>query len=294
MAKVVVVGSINADLIVTTATLPLPGATVIGNSVATLPGGKGLNQAVAAARSGAATSLAGCLGLDDHGDEIAKFLAAEHIDIAHLARVRSNTGIAIVTVDRNGENTIVVVPGANQAVELQGIGDNVLASLDPGDVLLAQLELPANIVTRVLAHAAQRGAITMLNPSPVSDDARSVADHASIVVVNEVEADHLGYPDGRTEGQAVVITRGAAGVAWFDGAGELTIGARPANAIDTTGAGDCFTGVLAASIAQGLAIPVALRRAVVAASLQVENVGAAPAMPTAAEIETANERPPGG
>lgn len=282
-----VVGSINADVVVSAPQIPAPGATVIGHGVAVGPGGKGLNQAVAAARAGAQVQLAGCLGSDFWGDRMSDFLASTTIDSHLVERVDTATGLALITVADDGENSIVVVPGANRGVEIAGAVRTATDELRGGDVLVAVLELPPPVVEGALRRGNEAGAVTLLNASPVSEVSAECLDRASVVIVNQEEAAALDLPHRRRDGQVVVVTLGARGARLTDDRGTTEIEPRDTRAVDTTGAGDCFAGVLAAGLAAGESIVDSAGRAAIAASLQVERAGAAQAMPTRAEIASA-------
>lgn len=289
MGRVVVLGSINADVIASVGALPEPEQTILGTAVQIHPGGKGLNQAVAAARGGADVVLAGCIGADKWGDELLAFLRTTTIDHSLVVRADEPTGVAIVTVATDGTNSIVVVPGANRCDDIDQVASAAMSSVGPGDVVLAQLELPPAVVHRAFETARDRGATTALNPSPVGGtapaDLRRCLASSTIVVVNQGEAAALDLPVARLPGQLVIETHGAEAVVATDDEGTFAVPARLAIAVDTTGAGDCFTGVLVAGLAEGRPLRSSIDRAIVAASLQVRRVGAAPAMPDAAEID---------
>lgn len=283
-ARVVVVGSVNADVVVSATTLPQPGETVPGESIEIVPGGKGLNQAVAASRAGAPSVLVGCVGGDDWGRRVASFLRETAVDRSWLRDVDSPTGTAVVTVDAEGRNTIVVVPGANAALS----GEHAAAAVEAlaaGGVVLAQLEVAHDTVAAAFAAARRVGATTVLNPSPAGERAAPLLEVADVVVVNEGEAQALGVRPRR--GRTVVITLGERGAEVRSEDGLQRIEARRTRPVDTTGAGDCFLGVMAACLASGETLPDAARVASVAASLQVERPGAAPAMPSQDEIAAA-------
>lgn len=289
LGSVSVIGSINADVVVRTPHLPAAGATLLGRGVEVSPGGKGLNQAVAAERADRAdVRLVGCIGDDEWGDRLDAFLTGTGIDRRFVVRQPSPTGVAVVLVADDGDNSIVVVPGANRHGALRALTDEAIATVGPGDVVVAQLEIPPDIVTAALAQAATAGAVTVLNASPTSELAAECLEHVALVVVNEDEARSLALPERRRAGQVVVVTRGSSGVDLIDDNGVTSFEARVADVADTTGAGDCFTGVLAAGLAAGRPMEGSVQRAVVAASLQVERMGAAPAMPTSAEIDAAD------
>lgn len=299
MSRVIVVGSINVDLVCRTDRQPRPGETVAGSDFATHPGGKGANQAVAAVRSGAPTTLVGRVGDDAFGREQRDFLSDQGIDVA---RVRpspgDSTGVASIVVDHDGENSIVVVPGANGRVS------EVDFDLDvgPGDVVACQFEIPLPVVAAVLGRARAAGATTVLNPAPAHAWPRGDLERADVLVVNESELAFFAErpePDPaapeevraclrelRTRPtQAVVATLGGFGLLALVGDDEIRLPAHPAVVVDTTGAGDTFVGAVAAALALGQPLAEALARANLAASICVERPGAGPSIPTADEVE---------
>lgn len=295
------VGSINVDLVATAAHLPAPGETVLGTGFAHHPGGKGANQAVAAARAGTATAMVGCVGDDPFGTELTAFLGAQGVDTAAVAVVPGHpTGTAVIVVDVRGENSIVVVPGANAEVRSAAVDDLALAS---GDVVVAQFETPLATTAAAFSRARAAGARTILNPAPaavVPDDLLAATD---VLVVNEVELAQVSGHDlgpapttadvvaaARTVRHgtdvAVVATLGAAGIVAVDDAGELVAPAHPVrDVVDTTGAGDCFVGSLAARLVEGDDLRGAVGYALVAAALCVGRAGAGSSMPTRAEVD---------
>ena len=282
--RVVVVGSINADVVVSASTLPEPGETVPGSSIEILPGGKGLNQAVAASRAGASAVLVACVGSGGWGEQVVSFLQGTSVDRSWLKDVDAPTGTAVVTVDAEGANTIVVIPGANAMLT----GEHTTAAVEDvgtGGVVVAQLEVPNAAVAGAFAAARRVGATSVLNPSPVGEGAAALVGAADVVVMNEAEARAL---DVRPRpGQAVVITLGERGAELHSGGEVHNVDARRARPVDTTGAGDCFLGVMAAGVAAGRSLVESARAASVAASLQVERPGAASAMPFEEEIAAA-------
>ena len=287
----VVVGSANLDLVATTTRLPGPGETVLGSHFAQHPGGKGLNQAVAASRSGAAVTIIAALGDDDAGRNLVDVIESEGIDVSQVAVVAgAPTGRAVITVDARGENTIVVIPGANELARVE-----LLPAIGPATVLLAQLEVP--IATAMAAFTAARtaGIRTMLNPSPapvggLADELLSLCD---IVVPNEHEVDLLGGVDHLLSSGvgAVVVTRGAAGVTVTERSADLpdavvwSVDAFEVDPIDTTGAGDAFCGALAARLAAGDDLRDAVRYAAAAGALATTVAGAVPSIPIATDIQ---------
>ncbi len=294
MGRVFVAGSINMDVVATADRHPLVGETVAGKAVLYFPGGKGANQAVAAARLGASTTLIGRLGTDAFGVQLRAFLAAQGVDLAFVKDTDVHSGTALITI-ANADNTIVVVPGANALVSAGDVGAPVLAK---GDVAVSQFEIPLPTIAAFFRHARAAGATTILNPAPATKFGQELLDLVDILVLNETE---LGFLTGidlrdtdedarfiaamRTLGaRQVCVTLGSRGVlATIDGEASIIAG-RKVKAVDTTGAGDCLVGALAAQLAAGKPIRDALAYANSAASICVQRMGAAPSMPTAAEV----------
>ena len=298
MGRVFVAGSINMDVVATADRHPQVGETVAGKSVLYFPGGKGANQAVAAAKLGAATTLIGRLGTDAFGQELRTFLAAQGVDLAFVKDTAgTHSGTALITI-ANADNTIVVVPGANALVSAEDVGTPVLAK---GDVAVSQFEIPLPTITAFFHRARAAGATTILNPAPAIKFGQELLDLVDVLVLNETE---LGFLTGTAlrdsdddarfieavrrlpsnSKQIVCVTLGRRGVlAMIDGEPSLVPG-RAVKAVDTTGAGDCLVGALAAQLAGGKAIRDALAYANTAASICVQRMGAAPSMPTAAEV----------
>jgi ribokinase len=289
---VIVVGSINDDLVVTASRLPGPGETVPGTGVAHSGGGKGANQAVAAARAGASVAMVGCVGGDEAGARLVDGLRADGVDVTAVSVADGvPTGTAIVTV-ADGDNTIVVIPGANALVR------PVALAPSPGDVVVAQLETPLEVTTAAFAAARAVGATTVLNPAPaapVPDDVLALVDH---LVVNEHEialvlgigADEVRADPAVVRGRTtatVHLTLGAAGAIVVTPVEVAVEPGRIVTVVDTTGAGDCFVAWLAAALAEDVPVAEALRRANAAASISVTRPGATPSMPTAAEVDAA-------
>jgi ribokinase len=277
---VAVVGSVNLDLVATAPRLPGPGETVAGSSFTEHAGGKGLNQAVAAARSGARTALIAAVGGDEAGARLRSLAAAEGIDVDRVAVVgHAPTGRALVTVDDRAENAIVVVPGANALVEIDAV--------PAASVVLAQLEVPVPVVVAAFGSARRLGARTVLNPAPgraLPDELVRVCD---VIVPNEHELALVGGPAALLEQGvgAVVTTRGAAGVEVHEATGAaVTVWSAAAFAVDpvdTTGAGDAFCGALAARLAAGDGLADAVRYATAAGALATTHPGAVPSLPHA-------------
>ncbi|MBR1212773.1 ribokinase [Bradyrhizobium sp. JYMT SZCCT0180] len=298
MGRVFVAGSINMDVVATADRHPLVGETVAGKAVLYFPGGKGANQAVAAAKLGAPTTLIGRLGTDAFGQQLRTFLTAQGVDLAHLTDTAvAHTGTALITI-ANADNTIVVVPGANALVSAEDVGAPVLAR---GDIAVSQFEIPLPTIAAFFKRARAAGATTILNPAPATRFGRELLDLVDILVLNETELGLLAGTELRdtdddnsfieavrllpsNRDQIVCVTLGSRGVlAMIDGQPSIIAG-RKVKAVDTTGAGDCLVGALAAQLADGKAIRDALAYANVAASICVQRMGAAPSMPTATEV----------
>jgi len=296
MGRVFVAGSINMDVVATAERHPKIGETVAGKEVLYFPGGKGANQAVAAAKQGVLTTLIGRLGTDAFGRDLRTFLAAQSIDLGSVRDTDAPTGTAIITL-ANSDNTIVVIPGANADVDA---ADVTAASLTKGDVAVSQFEIPLPAIAAFFRSARAGGATTILNPAParaVTPDLLALVD---ILVLNETELGvltgaELGENDEpmyfveaarplRGKGRTICITLGRRGVLALVGGEAVLIPGRHVKAVDTTGAGDCFVGALAAQLAQGKSMRDALTYANAAASICVQRMGAAPSMPTAAEV----------
>ena len=290
---VLVIGSLNMDLVVRCARLPAQGETVSGHGFATLPGGKGANQAVAAARAGARVTMLGAVGTDEFGTKMRAGLAAEGIDLTHLASVPGPSGIALIAVDDAGANQIVVAPGANAAVQPAAI-DRALAAMEPG-ILLLQHEIPLEVVAHAARAGAARGWFVLLNPAPAAPVPAALWPALDLIAPNETEAAALlGAPVTDPEAaaaalrargaRAALVTLGAAGAVYADAAGSRRIAPVPVHAVDTTGAGDAFLGALAAMLAAGSRIDEALGFAAAAAALSVSRPGAQPSLPTRVEV----------
>jgi ribokinase len=295
---VLVVGSLNVDLVVRAPRQPRAGETLIGDGFATDQGGKGANQAVAAARMGVQVAMVGRVGDDDHGRRMRSALEREGIDTTAVSTDDTlPTGVAAILVAHDGENSIVVVPGANHALGLQHI-DAAAAQLTKARVVVAQLEVPQAAVFHALRLARSAGAVTLLNAAPAAVLAPELLQTVQWLVVNEGEAAALlGTPvvemsQARAAARAllawgpvdVVVTVGARGLVHANAAGVTHHAANAVKAVDTTGAGDTFVGVLAASLAQGLPADEALRRGQAAAAIAVTRHGAQSAMPSADEV----------
>lgn len=294
---VCVLGSINRDIVARVDHLPTPGETVAAAGVMLLAGGKGANQAVAAARMGTATRIIGAVGEDADGTALTRYLAGEGVAIDAVARHSSQpTGTAYIMLDSHGENQIVVNAGANASV-----GAAAAAAIRPDDrVFLAQLETAIEGVAAFFAAAGRSGGPRILNAAPALAEGAALFAAADLLIFNQTElARYLDLPAEpqavedvavarrlfTRPGQTAVVTLGARGVVMIEADALLHVPGRRVAVVDTTGAGDCFCGVLASGIAEGLLMARALLLANLAASLCVGRIGAGPAMPTRAEVE---------
>jgi ribokinase len=297
---ITVLGSINMDLTATVDRLPKSGETVGGQHFATAAGGKGANQALAARRGGAAVRFCGAVGNDNFAAPALSLLEQAGTDLSRVRTVDGATGTALIMVDTLGENIIAVVPGANGSVGEQDATEAV-ASMNAGDHLLLQLEVPSRAIGAALAAARAANVVSLINIAPLTDDAAELAADADIVVANETEFELLAGKslssrgDRETElmrlhgetAQTLIVTLGADGVIAARNGTLVSVQGLVIDPVDTVGAGDTFCGYLAAGMDAGLAFETALQRAAVAGSLACLKSGAQPAIPTAAAVDAA-------
>ena len=296
MPKVVCVGSINVDVFARAPHMPAAGETILGNRVEILPGGKGANQAVAALRMGVPVSLVGAIGTDDFSEIARTFLEREGLKTESVARIEGPTGTAVIVVNEFGENSIVVVPGANSSVSPSSIADLKLA---PGDICLLQNEIPENANLALTRAARAVGAVTILNLAPYRSTDPELLAKASYLVVNEIEFAGLTHTPvselspARITGMLaedagavdnILVTLGVEGVVARLGAEVVQVPGYSIDAVDTTGAGDAFCGAFAAALARASTALEALRTANAAAALSVQRPGAGPSMPQLDEV----------
>jgi len=300
MGRVFVAGSINMDVVATADRHPRVGETVAGHQVLYFPGGKGANQAVSAAKLGAPTTLIGRLGSDAFGAELRTFLAAQGVDLSYVKDTAEiHSGTAVITI-ADADNTIVVVPGANGFVSADDIATVALAK---GDIAVSQFEIPLATVGAFFNRARAAGATTILNPAPAIAFGAELLDLVDILILNETELSLLARTELRDSDEParfieaaralrgdrdmiVCVTLGKRGVVALADGKQLVVEGCAVRAVDTTGAGDCFVGAVAAQLAAGRSIRDALDYANLAASICVQRMGAAPSMPTAAELKT--------
>jgi ribokinase len=293
---VVVFGSINLDRVTRAPRLPAPGETLIGNDFNSYPGGKGANQALAAARAGAVVRMYGAVGRDIAAEGALSLLRAGGVDVAGVRAVDAPTGCATILVDDAGENAIVVVPGANAEVDAAVVPG---PALTPRTVLLLQNEVPLAANVALIERAARSGTRIVLNAAPARAVPAQLLTMIDTLIVNQTEAalmgPMLGWPPaaidfaaaaaGAIDGLEVVVTLGASGAVGVLGCDEIRVAAPRVEVIDTTGAGDAFVGAYAAALEAGYERKTSIRRAATAGSLACAVRGAQPALPTRAAID---------
>ncbi|MEV8103652.1 ribokinase [Streptomyces sp. NPDC088135] len=294
MTGIAVLGSTNMDLVAYVDRAPERGETVTGRELRTVPGGKGANQAVAAARAGGEVTMIGAVGDDEYGRELRSTLEYAGVDTDLLHTAEGPSGTAHIVVDDTGANSIVVIPGANGTVTALGPGE--MAAIAGAELLLLQLELPLSAVIEGARTAHAQGVRTILTPSPVQPLPSELLDCVDLLIPNEHEATALsGFTDPHAAARhllgqvpAVVITLGAKGCLYAARGGEpVLLPAPEVTAVDTTGAGDTFVGTLAVALGERRPVPEALAWASAAAALCVQRPGASTSMPYRTEIDAA-------
>ncbi|WP_460117991.1 ribokinase [Pseudomonas sp. H3_G09] len=298
-ANVVVIGSLNMDLVTRAPRLPRGGETLIGHSFATVSGGKGANQAVAAARLGAQVAMIGCVGNDDYGVRLRDALLAERIDCQAISVVEDSSGVALIVVDDNSQNAIVIVAGANGAMT-PAVIDRFDAVLQAADVVICQLEIPDATVGHALKRARELGKTVILNPAPASRPLpadwfaaidylipnESEAAALSAIAVDSLQSAETAATQLIAMGAGkVIVTLGAQGSLFANGKGFEHFPAPTVKAVDTTAAGDTFVGGFAAALADGKSEAEAIRYGQIAAALSVTRAGAQPSIPTMSEVQ---------
>lgn len=299
-AKITVVGSINMDLMIRASNLPLPGETVIADSKVENPGGKGANQAVAAARMGADVTMIGCVGDDSFATQLLQNLKGESVDTQQITR-RENTasGVAVVMVEESGENAILVVSGANGLVSQQEI-ERARQAICDSDILLMQLEVPQEIVAYATQIAHEAGVSVILDPAPAPPEYQTDLLNVDLICPNQSEAaallgkpvesmdDAMSLVEELTQlgPRQAIITMGEQGAVVFDGETVQTIPAYPVDVIDSTASGDAFAAGVAIRLAENATLIEAVQFASAAGALAASGAGAQTAMPTREQIET--------
>lgn len=301
--KVTVVGSFNTDLVVHTPHMPVKGETILGGPYHTGPGGKGANQAVAAARLNADVAMVVKLGQDDLGDNAATNLRNEGISTDYVLRTDiSHTGVAFIIVDENGENMIVVAPGVNTLLTPEDV-DEAREPIVDADILLVELESPIETVERAICVAHEAGVRVLLNPAPGQPLDDAMLAMVDVLTPNETEAEIITGRSVRNIDEAkvaarqlldtgvgiTIITLGANGALIVPEDGPQHALGHKVDVVDTTGAGDAFNGALAVALAEGQSLTDAVAFANVAAALQVTKLGTAPAMPYRDDVEAVLE-----
>ena len=297
MSKIWVAGSLNMDLTIQTDRVPNSGETLSGYGFITNPGGKGANQAAAAAKLGGDCEMVGSVGKDGFGQELIDALKKNHAGTSHIDRVDSNTGVAVIVVSQ-GDNRIILDAGANGTVT----GEQITAALDTAcadDYLITQLEVPIHAVLKALQAGKAKGMHTILNPAPAAELSDEFFAATEILVPNEHECALLCgiYPENEADllaaGQwflnkgvgAVVITLGSRGAALIDKNGLWLCGSRKVKAVDSTAAGDCFIGAMSTALARGEDIRKAIWLGTRAGALAVTRLGAQQSLPTPEELD---------
>lgn len=298
MSKIIVAGSINMDIVAEVKSQPRPGETIFGHDLHYIPGGKGSNQAVAASRLGENVYLVGKLGRDAFGNSLTDFLKNESLNLDYLFYSEDHpTGIALITVDENSENSIIVISGSNFQLSTEDIEE---IALNEDDVVVSVFEIPQTTIKYLFERARQSGAKTVLNPAPATAFIDGLLETVDYLIVNETELAFFSGHDETGEdinmivqqaqqlrkfdGQTIIVTLGSKGVVCVNAEDSLRIEGISVKAIDTTGAGDCFTGAFAVAIAEQMPIDKALQFANRAASISVQRLGASTSMPTRSEV----------
>lgn len=297
--SVIVLGGINMDLVTVAERFPAAGETVVGNRFLTYPGGKGANQAVAAARMGAATAMVGKVGDDIFGPQLVDSLAASDVDVSRIAvEPGASSGIAVINIDASSQNRIVQVLGANETCG-QAQEDQVVEALQSASTLLLQLEVSVELSLSVARQAAAMGKRVILDPGPVRPLPQEFYSHCAVITPNETEAQALvGFPvtDAKTAAmaadallergvQVAVVKLGAQGAYYATRDGGQHVPAIPVDALDSVAAGDAFNGALAASLCAGEGLAKAIRVATAAGALAVTRFGAQDSMPLKSDVD---------
>jgi len=297
--QIAVVGSINMDLVIRTPRLPMPGETITGHDFHVIPGGKGANQSVAAAKQGANVTLIGRIGDDDFGQRQQQCLRQENIDLSFLTvDPHQATGVAIITLDGAGQNSIVISPEANGEVTVQQI-EAAQEAITRADMLLCQLETPVEAVTRAIELAHENGVPVILNPAPARQLGRSLLEKVTYLIPNETEASLLTGIDvkdiesakkaaaqlQKLSVETIILTLAENGAVIVHNGDCLHVPAVSVEVVDTTAAGDAFVGSFAVALTEGKPVIDAVRFAKHAAALAVTKLGAQPSIPTRYEVE---------
>jgi len=295
---VLVVGSLNIDIVTYLERMPLPGETVLGDRLEIFSGGKGLNQAVAAARSGGEVTMVGVLGNDANSTTLREVLIKEKINHDHVKEISGFCGTAVIEVDKKGQNRIIVISGANAELKAESVTEELLNSISDKKILLAQLESPISELESIFKSAKARGFYNILNPAPATNLSKEFLSVTDLLVPNQFEAEFLtGIKVVDVESAAaagkmlidqgvnsVLITRGEEGAVLIVTDSKSVFKAFKVSPVDTTAAGDAFCGALSVAISEGVDLDSAIRFACAAGALSVQSVGATPSLPTREQI----------
>ena len=287
MSRIVVVGSINVDLVATCDHFPAVGETMFGNDFATFFGGKGANQAVCAAKLGSDVVMVGCVGNDDNGKAALENLKKHKINTDRISVVDQPTGVALITVAAN-DNQIIVIKGANAYVN-EDVVENAITAIDQADLVMLQLEIPLTTVQMVIDHCYKKKIPVVLNPAPYQDVPMSMIDKITYITPNQGELANMFKSDQEANlakyPNKLIMTAGKDGVYFHDGDKIIHLPSNEVNVVDTTGAGDTFNGALAVGLTNQLSLKEAIIFAQKAASIAIGKMGAQTAMPTLSEIK---------
>lgn len=287
MSKIVVVGSINVDMILKTNRLPKVGETIFGEKYYKLLGGKGSNQAVSAARLGAKVSMIGCIGDDLDGDYALEKLIAEGIDVSGIKKADANTGLATVTITE-GDNSIIVFEGANALLDIDWIKENI-DKINDADIVITQFEVALDLVEYLAEYCFKNGIRIVLNPAPFKRISNELLNNVTYLTPNETE--FMGIFSSKEYNRIlaqhpnIIVTLGSKGVASYSESGDLRI--TPANnveVVDTTGAGDTFNGAFAYAICEGMNLEESIRFGNIASSIAIQEIGAQSGMPSLEKV----------
>lgn len=289
MGKVVVVGSINVDMVFTSDVRPKAGETVLGNSFSLIPGGKGANQAVAASKLGAESIMIGCVGVDSNGDFSIENFKKVDVETKYIDRVQNApTGVANIVV-AEGDNSIIVVGGANYTVTKEVV-DKYIDVILSADMVLVQLEIPLDTVEYTVELCKKNNVKVLLNPAPAVELSNSLIENATYITPNEHELQVILGKECNTDEEMkkypnkLIVTLGSKGVKYFDGNEMKLVPSNKVEVVDTTGAGDTFCGALAASLVKGDSLDEAIKFANKAAAYSITKLGAQSGMPTLEQL----------
>lgn len=282
--KITVVGSINMDLVTLSEKVPKMGETLLGQEFRTIPGGKGANQAVAAAKLGADVRMVGCVGDDVFGTELLDHLKKQGVDVSHVEQVSGSTGTATILVSA-GDNSIIVVPAANHSVTPEFV-EKMREAIAGSDFLLVQLEIPLESVKKAVSIAKENAVKVILNPAPIQELSEELLQQIDYITPNEHELELLLQGRNQVSIQdKIIVTKGSEGLTFFQNNEEVNIPSYRVEVKDTTGAGDSFNGGLAVGLSQGLSLQEACKYGNAVAALSTTKLGAQTGMPTREEVE---------